>query len=201
MSTNHTTNYDLCQWEATDQVLRTDFNEDNAKLEAALSSLEERVAELYRAVPRVAYNAYNLALRSYHEGKFVGQKENMIFDVFNESSYFTSSTGSVSISNNALRISGQGSTGSVTTLDYKVGSWTRAFAWVRCENGGVSLSLNGVPMNPSGASTATSLYGEECSELEFTLKQEAGASFVAVTIALECLGTSNAVYDYGVVFL
>ena len=37
MSTNHTTNYDLCQWEATDQVLRTDFNEDNAKLDAALA--------------------------------------------------------------------------------------------------------------------------------------------------------------------
>ena len=31
MSTNHTTNYDLCQWEATDQVLRTDFNQDNAR--------------------------------------------------------------------------------------------------------------------------------------------------------------------------
>ena len=38
MSTNHTANYDLCQWEATDQVLRTDFNEDNAKIEAALNS-------------------------------------------------------------------------------------------------------------------------------------------------------------------
>ena len=38
MSTNHTTNYDLCQWEATDQVQRTDFNQDNAKIEAALNS-------------------------------------------------------------------------------------------------------------------------------------------------------------------
>lgn len=39
MSTNHTANYDLCQWEATDQVLHTDFNEDNAKIEAALAQL------------------------------------------------------------------------------------------------------------------------------------------------------------------
>ena len=38
MSTNHTTNYDLCQWEATDQVLRTDFNQDNAKIDAALAA-------------------------------------------------------------------------------------------------------------------------------------------------------------------
>ena len=39
MSTNHTANYDLCQWEATDQVLRTDFNQDNAKIDAALAAL------------------------------------------------------------------------------------------------------------------------------------------------------------------
>ena len=44
MSTNHTTNYDLCQWEATDQVLRTDFNQDNAKIDAALNTLSGQVA-------------------------------------------------------------------------------------------------------------------------------------------------------------
>lgn len=41
MASNYTEQYKLCQWEATDQVLRTDFNEDNAKLEAALANLEE----------------------------------------------------------------------------------------------------------------------------------------------------------------
>ena len=44
MATNHTTNYQLNQWEATDQVLRTDFNEDNAKLDAALAGLAETAA-------------------------------------------------------------------------------------------------------------------------------------------------------------
>ena len=37
MATNQTTNYQLNQWEPTDQVLRTDFNADNAKLDAALA--------------------------------------------------------------------------------------------------------------------------------------------------------------------
>ena len=37
MSTNHTANYDLCQWQATDPVIHTDFNEDNAKIDAALA--------------------------------------------------------------------------------------------------------------------------------------------------------------------
>ena len=40
MASNYTENFGLCQWEATDQVLRTEFNEDNAKLDAALSALE-----------------------------------------------------------------------------------------------------------------------------------------------------------------
>lgn len=41
MATNHTEHYGLSQWEATDAVLRTDFNQDNAKIEAALAILEE----------------------------------------------------------------------------------------------------------------------------------------------------------------
>lgn len=36
MSTNYTENYNLCQWEAEDKVLRTEFNADNAKIDAAL---------------------------------------------------------------------------------------------------------------------------------------------------------------------
>ena len=39
MASNHTTNFELCQWQADDQVKRTDFNEDNAKIDAALSAL------------------------------------------------------------------------------------------------------------------------------------------------------------------
>lgn len=48
MASNHTENYGLCQWEATDQVLRTDFNEDNAKIDGGLEQLRgamERKAE------------------------------------------------------------------------------------------------------------------------------------------------------------
>ena len=45
MASNQTTNYQLNQWETTDQVLRTDFNADNAKLDAALTVLAEDVNE------------------------------------------------------------------------------------------------------------------------------------------------------------
>ena len=46
MSTNHTTNYDLNQWEGTDRVLRTEFNADNAKIDAALKANADAVAAL-----------------------------------------------------------------------------------------------------------------------------------------------------------
>lgn len=37
MASNYTTNFGLCQWEAADQVQRTEFNVDNAKIDAALA--------------------------------------------------------------------------------------------------------------------------------------------------------------------
>lgn len=49
MSTNHTPNYNLSQWEATDKVLRVDFNGDNAKIDAALSGLDMSLSALSTA--------------------------------------------------------------------------------------------------------------------------------------------------------
>ena len=43
MASNYTENYGLCQWEATDQVLRTDFNEDNQRIDAAIKDLRNDV--------------------------------------------------------------------------------------------------------------------------------------------------------------
>ena len=46
MATNHTEKYELNRWLPTDPVIRTDFNEDNAKIEAALAQLETEKASL-----------------------------------------------------------------------------------------------------------------------------------------------------------
>ena len=50
MSTNHTTNYNLNQWGAADKVLRTEFNADNAKIDAALKSHDDELAGLETAI-------------------------------------------------------------------------------------------------------------------------------------------------------
>ena len=45
MSSQKTEHYELNQWLATDQVLRTDFNADNAKIDAALNTLDSGKAD------------------------------------------------------------------------------------------------------------------------------------------------------------
>ena len=53
MASNHTTNYDLNQWEGTDKVLRTEFNEDNAKIDAALKANADGIDTLEGQVSAV----------------------------------------------------------------------------------------------------------------------------------------------------
>ncbi|MCI9156810.1 MAG: hypothetical protein HFF44_07725, partial [Lawsonibacter sp.] len=52
MPTNQTPNYQLSQWEKSDQVLMEDFNADNAKIDAALaaqaSTLSAHTAQIAR---------------------------------------------------------------------------------------------------------------------------------------------------------
>ena len=50
MASNYTTNYQLNQWEAGDQVLRTEFNQDNQKIDTALAGLAAQNTELAAAV-------------------------------------------------------------------------------------------------------------------------------------------------------
>ena len=74
MSTNHTPNYNLSQWERADKVLMDDFNADNAKLDAAIAAVAQRAEtlsgnkaeqsalEAETAARTAAVNAINTAL-------------------------------------------------------------------------------------------------------------------------------------------
>ena len=81
MATNQTENYDLNQWLSTDQVLRTDFNADNAKLDAALagkaeaetvSALQTAVAAKAEQTAVDALSAQVAALPRIAAGTYVG---------------------------------------------------------------------------------------------------------------------------------
>ena len=47
MATNQTENLKLCQWLATDPVLRSDFNADNQKIDAAMQYMPRLVTGSY----------------------------------------------------------------------------------------------------------------------------------------------------------
>ena len=51
---NHTTNYNLNQWEASDRVTRADFNADNAAIDAAIAAVSAAAA----GAPRFVYGSY-----------------------------------------------------------------------------------------------------------------------------------------------
>ena len=57
---NQTQNYQLSQWESTDRILMSDFNSDNAKLDAALKSHDAALTAL---------EAENTALQTALAGK------------------------------------------------------------------------------------------------------------------------------------
>ena len=73
MSTNYTQNYSLCQWEPQDKVLRTDFNADNAKLDAALTELREELG----AVRALAETAYTTRFPQVLAGSYTGDGKEM----------------------------------------------------------------------------------------------------------------------------
>ena len=66
MASNYTSSYQLCQWEASDKVLRTDFNGDNAKIDAALAAHD---GELDALTAALAGKADSSALTALAEGQ------------------------------------------------------------------------------------------------------------------------------------
>ena len=75
MASNYTENYGLCQWEATDNFVRTEFNQDNARIDAALKAADGRTAAL-------GHDLYNLVLQSYYADKTTTWKKALVFDGF-----------------------------------------------------------------------------------------------------------------------
>ena len=201
MSTNYTENFDLCQWEPTDPVIRTDFNADNAKIEAALTALEEAKQRLDRAAVTLAYYTGRLALKEMDStGKHPPQRA-MKCDIFSSASGRTL-TGGVTVQNNTLVLSGAGKTGSMTTGATSITGpgWTQARMWIHFSGGTITPKLNGEAMTYVDNDYVTSASGEDCWEREYVWNGQGGTS-ASVTLELST-GTASSitVYDYYVVY-
>ena len=93
MASGYTENYGLCQWQGEDKFLREEFNQDNAKIDAALKAAEDKAAAAAQSAQQTAdralsgledqsYNVYNLILQNYYDGKYSGYKKALLYDGF-----------------------------------------------------------------------------------------------------------------------
>ena len=101
MASNYTTNYGLCQWEATDNFVRTEFNQDNARIDAALGRVEDLAASAGR-------NVAELLLQQYYEEKETGWKQALVFDGFQDQQLIASMTAGVLRGSQGVSVSAAG---------------------------------------------------------------------------------------------
>ena len=197
MASNYTEHYDLCQWEPTDAVQRVEFNQDNAKLDAALAELETAKQRLDRAAANLAYYTGRLTAREMLEQQRHPSQRGIHCDLFLSSTGRTF-TGGVSLQNNTLVLSGANQTGSMTTISSSItkSGWTQARLWVHHSGGDVAVKLNGEPMEHVWVGYEPSIPGDRCLEQEFVWNGQ-GENFSQVTLELST-GSSRSmtVYDF-----
>jgi len=72
MASNQTEHLKLCQWEAEDEVLRVDFNADNARIDAAVTEARAAAAEGIEAVRTMAQACYSPENQPFVIGQYTG---------------------------------------------------------------------------------------------------------------------------------
>ena len=148
MASNHTEHFSLNQWLPDDQVKHTDFNADNAKIDAALGAMAPQLAMLARAVPNLAFYEGQEGIRRLLKGERHPAQRSMLCEVFRDKSLYTITGSSVFVESSGIRLSGAGRTGQVKwrNLYLSHSTWTHAKMWLHKDGGTVDVTLNGVAM-------------------------------------------------------
>ena len=83
MSTNKTTHYQLNQWEPEDKVLRTEFNEDNQKIDAALGTIPKIQFGTYTGTGTENGDTLFISLGFTPKAVYVCTAQGAVYDVSN----------------------------------------------------------------------------------------------------------------------
>lgn len=89
MASNYTPNYGLSQWEATDKVLREDFNVDNAAIDEALFRADRRGLQVIKEVVSTEDTKYLLVEFPEIDWKEWNTVRVIIYSAFNNSADIT----------------------------------------------------------------------------------------------------------------
>ena len=195
MATNQTTNYQLNQWQPTDPVQRTDFNADNATVEAALTDLETRVAILDRVVPDLAYYIGELGVLDVMHRDYYLSLWSMTYDAFQFPEDITV-TGQAVVENGVLTVNGSG-TASTYNIRVGRGNWTKARLWLRFSGSGTTVPyLSGNEMEYVSSYRTRNTAGESCMERSY-LWEGTGGNAVQVKLDVSSDGEEPVVvYDF-----
>ena len=197
MATNQTTNYQLNQWETTDQVLRTDFNADNAKIDAPLAEVS-----IAKSLPKLAFYIGQLGLVLNHQGEYRLQQRSLIVESFQSAEFLTLSSG-VSVQNGVLCLNGAGATGTMmsSSMSLQKSDWTRALIWIHLSGGTAVPTINNVPLSSPRVTAGDTVKGVSCLEYEYAMEVENGTLSAQVKLDLTCgSGGALRVYDYCLFF-
>jgi len=148
MPSNFTSNYNLNQWEPDDRVLRTDFNADNTKIDAALSELKQKADMSLYYIGQIGS-----LINFHHKTPPRLPQQGFIWDVFDITEDGPTLTGSAVMDGRVLTVSGAGNTGTWEVnqlLSVKKG-WTNGKLWIRASGGTVVPTIGDAVITDSTA--------------------------------------------------
>ena len=219
---SYTANYRLHQWEPEDHFLRTDFNGDFAKIDAAIKSVSTAAAasdaKAQRALDNLeplSYNLYSLLLQSYYDGRYTGYKKALVFDGFRDDSLYGSRSGALLRGKDRLILTATGQTdislgygsnvGLATDLSYSQdqtlsynGAMTGWTIKVKSPNRAVTVSVTyQVLVNGAAVRTGTIQVPADTTPAEFTYTLPARITLaVGDVVRLTVQGNSSELQIY-----
>ncbi len=213
MASNYTASYGLCQWESGDQFIRSEFNQDNQKIDTALKRVADTAAADLQAV-RVQLQSAAQTAQSTAEQAL----DALVPVAAGDSVHFTCSSLGTHYKMPIVRDSNQriyagyvfqgtnATTGTVRTKGVSLPSASGVRAWVRHTGGSVALTFynggNIRKMTHVGTRSTVDSNGNACTEEEFQLTSDQIAAADSLLFTLS-LGSNERVelLDYGVVLL
>ena len=205
-----TEHYQLNQWDPSDQVRRTDFNEDNTKIEQALAgqadaleAAEAQGGRLQAAASNLAHMLHILMEKSYEEDRANGIHPAFFMDEFTTDDYVASMTGNLQIQAGTLQLPWGSEPATMTTVPISLPSsaWSRAQVWIKVNEGaGYAVTVNGQPMTPRGSRPSQSSAGTECAEIELTADLPGCTSVVFTFTLTEGDGEMARIFEYAAMF-
>ena len=180
MASNYTENYGLCQWEATDAVLRTDFNEDNQKIDTALKTQAGNISDL---TAQMANKANTGAVNSLAE-EINQNLEAAVSRITTLENKHSSDVAALRSENCWVKLSDETLSGLSATYSYSIQN-AGQYAELKCiysmatSNGRVDLSVN------NGALIYTSSGGSEYTNLATSASEGLGGVICIFPICMD----------------